>query len=215
MIGKRFGRLTVIREIEKARCGHKRYLCQCDCGNLSQPLGIGLRSGNTKSCGCLQREVAATSNTKHGNSTRSVRSTEHRIWTSMRKRCQNKNDESFPRYGGRGIRVCERWQKFEDFLADMGRRPPGTSLDRIDNNGNYEPKNCRWAPLTVQARNQRAKRSRLGVVGVYERRGRFCAQISRNRKIVRLGVFDTIEEASMAYQEARAKAIDEDMKGVM
>lgn len=159
--GNRYGRLAVVCEA----AGGKRvmWLCNCDCGARDVRVQAGdLRSGHTKSCGCLAVEAARRkghANATHGESSHGGRdaSAEYSAWSSMIQRCTNQKGAGYHRYGGRGIAVCDRWRtSYETFLADMGRRPsPQHSVDRKDNDGNYEPGNCRWATVKEQGRNRR------------------------------------------------------------
>lgn len=150
-IGQRFGRLVVL-----GLSDYKRYriLCKCDCGNIVPIYKYNLRDGISKSCGCLRNEIV----TKHGHNTdKKGKSPTYSSWDGIIQRCNNPNCKAYKHYGGRGITVCERWNKFENFLADMGENPSkGYSIDRIDVNGNYEPSNCRWATAKEQSRNKRA-----------------------------------------------------------
>jgi hypothetical protein len=142
--GKRFDRWFVL---ERAGRRRKRWLCRCICGAERAVHGSRLRNGTSRSCGCLRRRHGHSGNGKKRKPSRTYKS-----WESMHWRC---NDLQNPNYGGRGITVCARWRKFENFLADMGKRPRGKTLDRIDPDGNYEPGNCRWATPTEQYFNRR------------------------------------------------------------
>lgn len=146
---QRFGRLVVIGSINVRGLGIG-WKCLCDCGTEIYAAGGNLDSGNTQSCGCLHRDNHRT----HGK----TKSRVYVIWKAMRRRCQNPKALEFKNYGGRGISVCERWQTFENFYEDMGDPPDGFSIERNDNDGNYEPSNCRWASYKEQLNNTRSNR---------------------------------------------------------
>lgn len=152
LTGEKYGRLTVVKRVESSKSGKARWECKCSCGNTTIAISTDLRTGNTQGCGCLRNERIATLNHSHGL----AESDEYRIWSHMKGRCYQESDISYPRYGGRGIRVCDRWlNSFENFYADMGPRPIGDySIDRREGNGNYEPGNCRWATRVEQNRNR-------------------------------------------------------------
>lgn len=157
MIGRTFGRLTVLREDGYTRPKKPAYHCQCECGNTTRVDGSFLRSGKTKSCGCIRREMAADSvramNTTHGKFGTRI----YRIWTGMIQRATNPNSKEFQYYGGRGIGIDASWMRFENFYADMGDPPSDDhSLDRLDNNGNYCVSNCHWATAIEQQNNRRS-----------------------------------------------------------
>lgn len=154
--GEVFGRLTVVaRHPENTSEGKARWICQCQCGATHVALGANLVKGFTRSCGCFHRDDVAKRSTKHGHARRKNSDPTYRSWCSMLTRCRNTNFSKYKRYGALGVTVHPSWNEYEQFLKDMGPRPKGTSLDRIDPYGNYEPGNCRWATPIVQAFNQR------------------------------------------------------------
>ncbi len=165
LAGRRFGRLVVICRSTITKDRNAWWNCKCDCGQTIDTRSNSLRRGDTKSCGCLHREtgtdnlkVANAANTKHGHALENGHSRTYDIWQSAKQRCTNSNSHNWKNYGGRGIRMCARWlNSFENFLADMGEKPEGLSIDRKDNDGNYEPGNCRWATRKQQRANQRAR----------------------------------------------------------
>lgn len=179
LIGVRFGRLVVTERLPSVRGGHSMWRCLCDCGQTTNVLGTSLRKGATKSCGCLNRELASGLNLIHGKSDTKT----HRIWRGMLERCGNQNNKRFPQYGGRGIKVCKRWQTFENFIADMGECKAGYSIDRINPNGNYEPGNCRWASQKDQ-QNNRTNNHRLTMNGETHTISEWCDRLGLSRSTV-------------------------------
>lgn len=164
-IGKKYHRWLILSEaLPRLAQKHNRpnptmyarLLCHCDCGTERIVAASALKNGHSQSCGCLNKEVVTALKLKHGDVLHNKSSPEHRAWVAMRHRCNNANNVDFHRYGGRGIGVCERWNDYINFLADMGRRPSSIhSIDRWPNNdGNYEPSNCRWATPKEQASNR-------------------------------------------------------------
>lgn len=151
LVGHRFGRLVVTGLFGTDNGRNRIWVCRCDCGTEKNILGISLKSGTTKSCGCFRADRMGGLNKTHGQR----RTSTYRIWAGMRTRCQNHKSPEYKDYGARGIKVCDKWQKFAGFYDDMGDRPPKYTIERIDFNGNYEKSNCKWATVTENLRNRR------------------------------------------------------------
>lgn len=198
VLGQTFGRLTPVRYTTDYK-----WECECSCGGKAKVRVSNLVSGHTQSCGCLHKEVVAKAQTTHGLG----HTPEYKIWKGINQRCNNANNQDYKDYGGRGIRVCKRWEKFENFYTDMGMRPSKKhSIDRVNVDGRYSPDNCRWATPTEQARNRRKRKSKLGVTGIHVMEsGRYRAQICTNKKQVCLGIHATLEQAKDARKQGELK----------
>jgi AP2 domain len=215
VIGEKFGRLTVLEELRKynGKWNESYLRCVCECGNEKDVRTRDVTSGRTKSCGCLRDETTTIRSTKHGLAGTRF----HNIWRSVKDRCQNERNYQYKDYGGRGVGICNHWQTFENFYNDlyesyrqhvMEHGEKQTSLDRIDVNGDYEPKNCRWATSSVQSFNQRKKRTNTsGVIGVswHKQTSKWSAQIRIDGKKIHLGTFNDFGEAVTVRQEAELK----------
>lgn len=199
LTGEKFNMLTVLNFSRRDKNGFKLWLCKCDCGGEKELYGSVIKSGKTKSCGCL---------TRHGMTGTRV----YNIWLGMKERCYYENGTTYQEYGGRGIKVCDRWLEkykgFPNFLEDMGDCREGMTLDRIDVNGDYCPENCRWADLSTQIYNQRKSKSNTsGVVGVHwdKRTEKWMAFITCNKERIFLGLFEIFEDACQARADAEIK----------
>ena len=181
LTGAVYGELTITGFAGPDEQGKSTYRCRCNCGNETVTRGTNLKNGQTQSCGCLAKRAASVSNKTHGLS----RSPEYIAWMAMKERCLNSKNKGFPGYGGRGITVCDRWKNsFENFIADMGPRPsPHHSIDRINNNGNYEPDNCRWADVFTQVNNRSVTIKEL-VDGVEMTSREFCTKYGISRSSI-------------------------------
>ena len=154
LVGLQFSYLKVLnKSAVKSSAGQVRWDCRCACGAHTTVTGQELRTHSTKSCGCMRSVLCAVANTTHGATKGRVRTAEHVTWAGMLSRCNNAADKRYDRYGARGIKVCKRWHKFENFLADMGARPAGLTLERRNNNRGYSKANCYWATRSEQMRN--------------------------------------------------------------
>lgn len=182
--GQKFGRLTVVEKVGSKKGEGVLWRCKCDCGGEVEVTGKKLRNGNTKSCGCIAKELLVARNKASG--THGMTATPTWIsWDSMKQRCLNVKHKSYAIYGGRGIKICDRWlESFEDFLADMGERPEGMTLDRIDVDGDYTPGNCRWATSETQS-NNRTNNRLVEYRGVTQTLAKWARELGISRQALR------------------------------
>ncbi len=194
MVGRRYGRLTVLA-VESRGTGAKIAVL-CDCGTNKSVRASHVQGGLTKSCGCYMRQMTKEKNTTHGQ----CRTKEYDAWCGMKRRCYKEIDKNYKNYGGRGITVCERWRhSFEAFLEDMGPRPAKHSIERVDVNGNYEPSNCRWATHKEQMHNTRLTTLSVEIAKEIRRRvatGESKASVARS-----LGVnYSSVKQVAYGHQ---------------
>lgn len=204
VIKQKYGRLIALKNIGVIK-GCTYFKCKCDCGNIIDVCATSLKTGHTKSCGCLQKEVVARLNTKHGMSATKTYIT----WEAMIRRCYSEKSARYKYYGGRGITVCQEWRdSFETFYNDMGKRPENQTIDRINNDLGYFKENCQWATSMEQSHNRRlSRRNKTGIPGVdfMKRKNKYRARINANNESIHLGLFLTIKEAAEARQAAESK----------
>jgi len=197
LTGQIFNRLTVLSHARKNEHGQFLWLCICNCSNKNEVTVMGghLRSGHTQSCGCLRLEAATKSTTTHGMSGKDTRTKEYRCWANMKTRCYNSHIIQYQDYGGRGIKVCDHWRNsFENFFKDMGKAPSSNhSIERIDNDSNYQPGNCKWVTDQEQANNKRDNR----MIG-----NQTLAEICREKDLPYSIVNDRINKLNWSIEKA-------------
>ncbi|HHT3526417.1 TPA: hypothetical protein ACTYW0_000512 [Enterobacter asburiae] len=197
--GMRYGRLVVVKESTPHK-GHRRAIFKCDCGQLKELCVGHVVAGKANSCGCLRDELRKT----HGMSSTPT----YQTWEAMKQRCLNPKSSYFRRYGGRGIGICDRWMLFDNFLADMGEKPEGMSIDRINNDAGYEPGNCRWATNSEQGYNKQKRANCTSqYIGVHysTSKRKWKAQIKHMGKNRHVGYFASEELAHEAYLNELSK----------
>ncbi|MDU4448437.1 MAG: AP2 domain-containing protein [Staphylococcus lugdunensis] len=201
IVGKTFNHLTIVEYAGKNKHKKKLYKCKCNnCGNEKVMIGTEVKNGYSKSCGCLTKQNLKR---KHGM----IGTPIYKKWKTIKGRCFNPNASNYKWYGERGITMCKEWKNdFSKFYEDVGDIPfEGAELDRIDNNGNYEPNNVRWVDHRTNSNNRRKYHNKTGYTGVTYKPelNKYQAQLYKNKEFIYLGVFETAEEAYKAYLKAK------------
>lgn len=200
LIGQRFGRLTVLSKESMNKYRKITWLCKCDCGREKIIVSGHLRSGHTKSCGCLAKEQSIKNGKK--NITHGMRNTNIYItWIQMVSRCKNKKSKSYHNYGARGITVCKRWLRFKNFYTDMGDRPVGLTLERKNNNKGYSPDNCKWATRKEQNNNSRGN-VLIEYKGLKLTMAQWAEKLGISKSILRYRIRDACWPIKRAFNES-------------
>ena len=207
LVGQKIGRWTVLQIADKNKWGKSQWLCRCECGNEKIVSSSSLVNGKSKSCGCYHRDVLINMTTTHGKSNTRL----NKIWRGIKQRCLNKKAKAYEKYGKVGIGICKEWEEFVPFMEWSLKNgyTDELTLDKIDNDKNYGPSNCRWVDKKMQARNQRPRNTnKTGVVGVAFRKdqSKYRVTIDDNEgKRINLGQYDTLEEAKEVRKRAELK----------
>lgn len=208
LTGMQFGELRVLGE-SSIKSYNKKWRCLCSCGSIKDITGVNLKSGNTKGCGCQRRKKGA----EHHNSTHGLAGTKtYNTYRHMMARCYYKKQKGYKNYGGREIKVCKRWREsFVNFVGDMGLKPPNMSIERINNDGDYKPENCKWASYQEQAFNKRKGKNKSSkYIGVHKIKsnGKWQSCIGWNHKLYNLGSFKDEYEAHQTYERAKKRLLN-------